>query len=54
MDVVPVVVIVDVVAGVVGVMGDAVQLALPVLQSLRTWNGSISRVKRKHSRVVVR
>ena len=47
-------VVVDVVSVVVGVVGDSVQLAFPVLQTLHSLDGSISCVKRKHSRLSVR
>ena len=49
-----VVVVEDVSSGVVGVEGDSVQLALPVLQSLHSLIGSITCVKRKHSKLSVR
>ena len=48
-DVVSVVVIVDVIWVVVGVVGDSVQLAMPVLQLLHSLTGSISCAKRKQS-----
>ena len=58
MDVVSLVVLyvvsVDVVTNVPGVVDDSVQFALPVLQLSHTLNGSISRDKRKHSRLSVR
>ena len=52
--VVVVVVVEDVSSEVVGVEGDSVQLALPVLQSLHSLIGSITCVKRKHSKLSVR
>ena len=54
MAVVSVVVVGDVISVVVGVVGDSVQLALPVLQPLHLLSGSISCVKRKHSWLSVR
>ena len=46
--VVVVVVVEDVSSEVVGVEGDSVQLALPVLHPLQLWNGSLSSDRRKH------
>ena len=48
------VVTVDVISVVLGVVGDSVQLALPVLHPLQLLTGSIICAKRKHSRFSVR